>query len=68
MTGVQTCALPISSQNIAQEINAQNQEISGVDIEEEYISMQVYMRYYQANARIIDTATVIFDTILGLAK
>ena len=57
-----------SSQNIAQEINAQNQEISGVDIEEEYISMQVYMRYYQANARIIDTATVIFDTILGLAK
>lgn len=57
-----------SSQNITQEINDQNQSISGVNIEEEYISMQVYMQYYQANAKIIDVATTIFDTILGLAK
>ena len=57
-----------SSKNITQEIYEQNQSISGVNIEEEYISMQVYMQYYQANAKIIDAATTIFDTILGLAK
>ena len=57
-----------SSQNITQEIYEQNQSISGVNIEEEYISMQVYMQYYQANAKVIDAATTIFDTILGLAK
>lgn len=57
-----------SSQNITQQIYEQNQSISGVNIEEEYISMQVYMQYYQANAKVIDAATTIFDTILGLAK
>lgn len=57
-----------ASQNITQEIYEQNQSISGVNIEEEYISMQVYMQYYQANAKVIDAATTIFDTILGLTK
>lgn len=57
-----------SSQNITQQIYEQNQSIAGVNIEEEYISMQVYMQYYQANAKVIDAATTIFDTILGLAK
>lgn len=57
-----------ASNNIVNQINEQNQSISGVNIEEEYISMQVYMQYYQANAKIIDAATTIFDTILGLTK
>lgn len=57
-----------ASKNIINQINEQNQSVSGVNIEEEYISMQVYMQYYQANAKIIDTATTLFDTILGLTK
>ena len=57
-----------ASNNIVNQINEQNQSISGVNIEEEYITMQVYMQYYQANAKIIDAATTIFDTILGLTK
>ncbi|MCO6539336.1 MAG: flagellar hook-associated protein FlgK [Gilliamella sp.] len=57
-----------SSKNITQQIYEQNQSISGVNIEEEYISMQVYMQYYQANAKVIDAATTLFDTILGLTK
>ncbi|OCG17075.1 flagellar hook-associated protein FlgK [Gilliamella sp. App6-5] len=57
-----------SSQNITQQIYEQNQSISGVNLEEEYISMQVYMQYYQANAKVIDAATTLFDTILGLTK
>ncbi len=57
-----------ASNNIVNQIYEQNQSISGVNIEEEYITMQVYMQYYQANAKIIDAATTIFDTILGLTK
>ena len=57
-----------ASNSIVNQINEQNQSISGVNIEEEYITMQVYMQYYQANAKIIDAATTIFDTILGLTK
>ncbi|MWN31939.1 flagellar hook-associated protein FlgK [Gilliamella sp. Pra-s65] len=57
-----------STQNITQQIYEQNQSISGVNLEEEYISMQVYMQYYQANAKVIDTATTLFDTILSLTK
>ncbi|OCG31042.1 flagellar hook-associated protein FlgK [Gilliamella sp. Choc4-2] len=57
-----------SSHNITQQIYEQNQSISGVNLEEEYISMQVYMQYYQANAKVIDAATTLFDTILSLAK
>ncbi|NUF27935.1 flagellar hook-associated protein 1 FlgK [Gilliamella bombicola] len=57
-----------STKNITQQIYEQNQSISGVNIEEEYISMQVYMQYYQANAKVIDAATTLFDTILGLTK
>ena len=57
-----------SNQNITDQIYEQNQSISGVNIEEEYISMQVYMQYYQANAKVIDAATTLFDTILGLAN
>jgi flagellar hook-associated protein 1 len=57
-----------SSHNITQQIYEQNQSISGVNLEEGYISMQVYMQYYQANAKVIDAATTLFDTILSLAK
>lgn len=57
-----------TSEKILKEVDEQNQSISGVNLEEEYISMQVYMQYYQANAKIIDAATTMFDTILNLAR
>lgn len=57
-----------TSKNVLKEIDEQNQSISGVNLEEEYVSMQVYMQYYQANAKIINTASILFDTILDLAR
>lgn len=58
----------VTSENIVHQISDENQSISGVNIDEEYISMQVYMQYYQANAQIIQTAKTLFDTILGIVK
>lgn len=57
-----------TSEKVLKEVDERNQSISGVNLEEEYISMQVYMQYYQANAKIIDAATTMFDTILNLAR
>lgn len=44
----------------------QQQSVSGVDINEEYINMQMYTQYYQANSQVLQTANTLFDTLLGL--
>ena len=39
---------------------------SGVNLNEEYVSLSQYQEQYQASARIIDVASTMFDTLLGL--
>ncbi|EWG67292.1 Flagellar hook-associated protein 1 [Enterobacter sp. DC4] len=46
----------------------QQQSVSGVDMNEEYVNMQMYSQYYQANAQVLQTATSLFDTILSLNR
>ena len=36
------------------------------NLNEEYVSLSLYQEQYQASARIIDVASTIFDTLLGL--
>lgn len=42
------------------------QALSGVDMNEETVNMQMFMQYYQANAQILQTATNLFDTLLSI--
>lgn len=42
------------------------QALTGVDMNEETVNMQMFMQYYQANAQILQTATSIFDTLLSI--
>ena len=42
------------------------QNVSGVNLNEEYVSLSQYQEQYQASARIIDVASTMFDTLLGL--
>ncbi|QLA68108.1 flagellar hook-associated protein FlgK [Enterobacter pasteurii] len=44
----------------------QRQSVSGVNTEEEYINLQMYSQFYQANAQILQTANTLFDTILSI--
>jgi len=44
----------------------QQQSVSGVNLNEEYVSLMSYQEQYQASARIIDVASTLFDTLLGL--
>lgn len=44
----------------------QKQAISGVDLNEEFVNLQMFSQYYQANAQVLQTATTLFDTILSI--
>ncbi|SFU20220.1 flagellar hook-associated protein 1 FlgK [Kosakonia arachidis] len=55
-----------TSANVASQWLQQQQSVSGVDINEEYINLQMYTQYYQANAQVLQTATTLFDSILSI--
>lgn len=52
--------------NLIKQTTAAQQAVSGVNLNEEYVSLSLYQEQYQASARIIDVASTIFDTLLGL--
>ncbi|MDC9597277.1 flagellar hook-associated protein FlgK [Xenorhabdus anantnagensis] len=52
--------------NILDKINSTRQSISGVNMDEEYSELQRLQQYYLANARVIQTATTLFDAILNI--
>ncbi|MYN11643.1 flagellar hook-associated protein FlgK [Pusillimonas sp. TS35] len=45
---------------------AAQQAVSGVNLNEEYVSLQRYQEQYQAAARLIDVSSTLFDTLLGM--
>ncbi|MDR5898750.1 flagellar hook-associated protein FlgK [Halomonas vilamensis] len=53
-------------QGLTDQLEAVQQSESGVNLDEEAANLIRYQQYYQANAKVIDTATTIMDTILGL--
>lgn len=55
-------------QGLTDQLRAVQQSESGVNLDEEAANLVRYQQYYQANARVIDTATTIMDTILGLSS
>ncbi|ROP58307.1 flagellar hook-associated protein 1 FlgK [Enterobacter sp. BIGb0383] len=55
-----------TASNVASQWQQQQQSVAGVDINEEYINLQMYTQYYQANAQVLQTATSLFDTLLNI--
>jgi len=53
-------------QGLTEQLKAVQQSESGVNLDEEAANLLRYQQFYAANARVIDTASTIFDTILGL--
>ncbi|WMD22616.1 flagellar hook-associated protein FlgK [Achromobacter seleniivolatilans] len=67
--GVQTAQVKSAATaqvNLIKQTAAAQQSVSGVNLNEEYVSLSLYQEQYQASARIIDVASTIFDTLLGL--
>ncbi len=52
--------------HIVDKLHANRQSISGVNMDEEYGELQRLQQYYLANARVIQTATTLFDAILAI--
>lgn len=55
-------------QGLTDQLKAVQQSESGVNLDEEAANLIQYQQYYQANAQVIDTASTLFDTILGLRR
>lgn len=53
-------------QGLTDQLRAVQQSESGVNLDEEAANLIRYQQYYMANARVIDTAGTIMDTILNL--
>ncbi|WP_312358516.1 flagellar basal body rod C-terminal domain-containing protein, partial [Mixta calida] len=47
-------------------LELQQQSVSGVDPNEEFVKMNMFTQYYQANAQVLQTAITIFDTLLSV--
>lgn len=51
---------------VQKQVAKDQQDATGVNITDEYIYMQMYSQYFQANTQVLQTATTIFDTILSI--
>jgi len=52
--------------NLITQQSAAYLSVSGVNLNEEYVSLTIYQEQYQASAKILDVASTVFDTLLGL--
>ncbi|VTU25483.1 Flagellar hook-associated protein 1 [Variovorax sp. SRS16] len=53
--------------SVTSQIKASQQSISGVNQDEETANLLMYQQMYQANAKVIQTASTMFDAILGIS-
>ncbi|CAG2145579.1 flagellar hook-associated protein FlgK [Cupriavidus plantarum] len=56
-----------SQDSVTTQIYTAQQSISGVNMDEETVNMLQFQQLYQANARVIQTASQIFDTLISIA-
>ncbi|ATM96321.1 flagellar hook-associated protein FlgK [Yersinia frederiksenii] len=52
--------------NIVTQLTAEQQSISGVNLDEEYGDLQRFQQYYLANAQVMQTASTLFSALLGI--
>ncbi|MEC5318481.1 flagellar hook-associated protein FlgK [Brenneria populi subsp. brevivirga] len=67
--GNQTNTMKVNSTSkasVVTQLTAEQQSISGVNLDEEYGELMRYQQYYQANAAVIQTASTIFDALLSI--
>ncbi|WP_332107436.1 flagellar hook-associated protein FlgK [Variovorax sp. PBL-H6] len=53
--------------SVTEQIRASRDSISGVNQDEETANLLMYQQMYQANAKVIQTASTMFDAILGIS-
>ncbi|CND88801.1 flagellar hook-associated protein FlgK [Yersinia rohdei] len=67
--GNQTSTAKVNSTakaSIVTQLTAEQQSVSGVNLDEEYGDLQRFQQYYLANAQVIQTASTLFNALLDL--
>lgn len=67
--GNQTAAARVgvtAQSNIVNQLTKQQQSISGVNLDEEYGELLRFQQYYMANAKVVQTASTLFDSLLSI--
>jgi flagellar hook-associated protein 1 len=55
-----------AQQSVISQRQTDQQSVSGVNLNEEYVSLNMYQQQYQAAAKIIDVANTVFEALLGI--
>lgn len=50
---------------VVTQLTNQQQSVSGVNLDEEYSNLTRYQQYYMANAQVLQTASTIFQSLIG---
>ena len=53
--------------SLTMQIRSAQQSVSGVNQDEETANLLMFQQMYQANAKVIQTASTLFDTVLGIS-
>ena len=56
-----------SQDSITDQIYTAQQSVSGVNMDEETVNLLKFQQLYQANAKVIQAASTIFDTLVSIA-
>ena len=54
--------------SLATQIRSAQQSVSGVNQDEETANLLMFQQMYQANAKVIQTASTMFDAVLGISR
>ncbi|MFC0180429.1 flagellar hook-associated protein FlgK [Thorsellia kenyensis] len=55
-----------AQENIVNQLTMEQQNLSGVNKDQEYVDLQKYVQHYQASAEVIKTASTMFNAILSI--
>lgn len=55
----------VTQEKVVTQLTNQQQSVSGVNLDEEYGNLTRYQQYYTANAKVLQTASTIFDALIG---
>ncbi len=55
-----------AQQAVISQRQTDQQSVSGVNLNEEYVSLSMFQQQYQASAKIIDVANTVFQALLGI--
>lgn len=57
-----------TQENVVKQLVKQQQAVSGVNLDEEYGKLQHFQQYYMANAKVLQTASGLFDALLAAIR